>query len=180
MTDVDDKSPLGIKWSAIALLLGIFVAGAVSGAGICHWAVLDHGPMGHPPHGGPLSMHRDLDLTEAQAMQIEAIMSKYRPELDAVIRETFPRVKAVHEKIDREIRPLLNDEQRRRFDEMKSHRPGPGMGPPDLGGPPPYGPDRHPPGPPGDMPPPGPPGVAPPGMAMPPGAASGVVSPAPS
>lgn len=157
MTDVDKKSPLGIRWSAIALLLGIFAAGAVSGAGVYHWAARDCGPMGHPPHGGPL--HRDLGLSEAQAKQIDAIMAKYHPELDAVIRETFPRVKAVHEKIDREIRPLLNDEQRRRFDEIKSQHPAPGMRRP------PFGPDRHPPGPPGDMPPPGPPGVAPPGMA---------------
>lgn len=150
----NDKRPLGLRLSAVALLLGIFAAGAFTGAGIYHWAVRGHGPMGPPGVFGPRGMHRELGLTDAQAKQVDAIMEKYHPELEAVMRESFPRLRSVGDKIDAEIRPLLNDEQRRRFDEMKLHRPAPGMRASRKGGPPVFGPDGPRFGPPGDMPPP--------------------------
>jgi Spy/CpxP family protein refolding chaperone len=174
-----DGNPLRLRLSAIALLLAIFASGAVAGAGLYRWAAHDHGRMGPPPDMGPRSMHRDLGLSGEQAQKVENIMQKYRPELEAVIRETFPRVKAVHDRIDGEIRLLLTDDQRRRFDAMKSHAPdGPGMGGPRLGAPPSFMPPGRRMGPPGDMPPPGM-GLPPPppdmGVPMPPPAASASV-----
>jgi Spy/CpxP family protein refolding chaperone len=104
-------------------------------------------------------MHWELGLSLEQQQKVEAAMQKYRPELDAVIRETFPRVKAVQEKIDNEIRALLTEGQRRKFDEMQSRRPPgagsrPGPDSPYPGGPPPFMPSGHRFGPPGEMPPP--------------------------
>jgi Spy/CpxP family protein refolding chaperone len=165
MSDID-RGLAGLRWSAVALLLAIFAAGAFSGAGMYRWASHAQEPRHPHPERGPGMIHRELGLSADQEKRVEAIMQKYRPELEAVIRETFPRVKAVHEKMDAEIRTILTDEQRQKFDEMQSRRPqeprpgmdvpgGPGMDGPPPGGPPPFMPPQLRFGPPGDSPLPG-------------------------
>jgi hypothetical protein len=158
---------LGMRLSAVVSLVAIFAAGALSGAGLYRWAAQDHGPPLPPlPYDA-------LGLSAEQKERAETIMQKHRPELEALIRATFPRVKAVHEKIDGEIRTILNEEQRKRFDEMRARRPrmgDPGR-PGSHGGP--FGPRGFHLGPPPDGIPPGILPPLPPPSPPPPGAAGG-------
>jgi uncharacterized membrane protein len=147
-------------WTAL-ILLGVFVAGAATGAGVAVFVGVrrPHGPPGMlpPPIAG-------LGLSPEQADKARAVLERHRPEIEAAIQESFPRVRAIQDRADAEIRALLTPEQAARFDEARSRRPSlPGMGP-GMG---PHGPGRRgfePPGPPPGEPPPGgpPPGEPPP------------------
>jgi Spy/CpxP family protein refolding chaperone len=124
------------------------VLGLVAGLGMARWIPGVHErplrPMeGRGPHGLPPFLH-ELDLTDKQEQDARAIFEKHRPELDAILRESFPRVRAVNDRIDAEIRALLTPEQQKKFDELRARRPRHGPGRPGEG-----------PGP-GEPPPPGP------------------------
>lgn len=154
-------------WTGL-VLLGTFLAGAAAGAGVSR-------ALGPPRHlGGPGAgpgpegrppFPRELELTAAQEAQARAIFERHRPAIDAVIRETFPRVRAAQEEMERELRTILTPAQARTLDELAARRPplppggpgapgGPGGGFHGFGpgGPPREGPRSGP----GDAPPGGP------------------------
>jgi hypothetical protein len=137
-------------WTAL-ILLGVFLAGAATGAGLS--ALLrtprhpgqPHGPAMLPP---PLA---ELGLSPEQVEQARAIFERHRAEMEAAVQAAFPRVRAVQEQVDSELRAILTSEQAARLDAMRARRPPlPGMGPggpgtPGSGGmepprPPPFGP----------------------------------------
>jgi hypothetical protein len=164
------RSPRQIRLLTALLLFAMFLLGTVTGAGFSRWQRPGRPPHPHAPFlPGPPGA---LRLTEAQQARSKEITERYRPQLEAIWRESFPKIQAVNDQMEKELRELLTPEQRRALDEMKAHRPpmppggpmpplGPGFGPPP-GGPPPGGP---PPGPPPGMPgmgPPPPPGAPPP------------------
>jgi uncharacterized membrane protein len=142
-------------WTAL-VLLAVFLAGGVTGAGLV-WAMRPHDPRPAAPRPrveglpGPVA---ELGLTPEQTARARAIFESHRAELQAAIEESFPRVRAVQDRIDAEIRALLTPEQAARFDELRKRRPPLRL--PGFDGPPPGGPR----GPPHGMPPPG---VQPPG-----------------
>ncbi len=146
-----DWSPFSVKLTALAVAVSLFVAGAITGAAVYRWAKLDACGEGGPPlPHAPWEMLRPLNLTEEQQKSVRAVFDRYKPSLDAVLRETFPKVRAVQEQIDSEIAKLLTEEQRQRFEsQRKHHGPPPGMPPMGL----PSGHDR--------FPPPAPPGAEP-------------------
>ena len=139
-----DSSPRTVRLITAILLVGTFAAGTLTGAGVVRWASPPPHPrpMGPPPFEGPIPM-QELGLSPDQARKAEEIADRYRPELESILRDTFPRVRAVNEKIEAEIRQILTPEQQQRLDRIKASRPPPG---------PPPGPGRGPWG-----PPPGPP-----------------------
>jgi Spy/CpxP family protein refolding chaperone len=147
----DERTPRQIRLLTALLLFGTFLLGAVAGVGLSHWNRFPppHRP-GHPPFlPGPPGA---LRLTAEQQAKAHAITQRYRPELDAIWRDQFPKVKAVNDKMEKELREVLTPEQQKILDDMKAHRPPMPPGDPMApGGPPPGGP---PPGVPG-MPPPG-------------------------
>jgi hypothetical protein len=159
-------------WTAL-VLVAVFLAGGVTGAGLV-WTARPHDPRPAGPRPrleglpGPIA---ELGLTPDQAARARAIFESHRAELQAAIEESFPRVRAVQDRVDAELRALLTPEQAARFDELRKRRPPlrlPGFdGPPPRGppqGPPDGPPDGAPGGPPGSRPPrPPPPGVQPPG-----------------
>lgn len=119
--DRDDASVRGIRAMTALVIVGTFLSGALTGAGVYHWLSPHrshglHGPGGPPPFG-------ELDLSPEQDRKLKAIMDAHRPELEAVLRETFPKVRAVHERIDAELRKELNPEQQQRFDRWKAEHP---------------------------------------------------------
>jgi len=124
-------------WSAL-ILLGVFLCGAVAGAGAFAYLRPQRMRM-HPPPGWHLDRLRELDLTPEQQRKAEAILENRHREDEAVIRETFPRVRAAEEQMEREMRAILTDAQAKKFDEISArhrlHPPHPGMHPfppPDL------------------------------------------------
>ena len=142
------------------VLVGVFAAGAVFGAGLTRWT--DRGdspgppPPWRPPPGGPIqAMIHELRLDPGQVAALEQLHLAHRPELDAIARETMPRVRAVLDAIERELSPRLRPDQIERLEAWRKRRPPPrvpGMGPGGPGGPPPRMPGMGP-GAPGGPPP---------------------------
>ncbi len=96
-----------------------------------------------------------LELTAEQQPAAQAIFDRHHTAMQAIIKESFPRVQAINETMENELRTLLTAEQVKRLEEMKRQRPmglmrpdGPGRGPPERPGPPPPG--GPPPPPPGE------------------------------
>ena len=148
-------------WSGL-LVLGVFLAGAVTGAGVVTWLRPPGFPPGLPPRAAGLPPPlAELGLTLEQQAKARAIAEKYRPALEAVLQESFPRIREVQEQMDRELRSVLTEAQAKRFDELRLRRP------PLPGGLGPRGPPGFP-TPPGLPPPGGPPASEPPRGGSPP------------
>ncbi len=130
-----DPSPRRLHlWTAL-ILVAVFAAGAATGAGLT-WALRPHGPGpgGPRPHpDGMPPLVAELGLSPDQAARARAIFESHRAELEAAIQEAFPRVRAVQDRVDAEIRAILTPDQVARFDELRTRRP-PLRG---MGGPPP-------------------------------------------
>jgi Spy/CpxP family protein refolding chaperone len=147
-----------IHVASAAIVLGAFLAGAAAGAGVHAWLVPPERPRRGPPPGGPPPRGlppylRELDLTPEQERAAQAIFERHRAAIDAVMRESMPRVQAIDEKVEEELAAILRPEQKAQLAELRKRRPPP---PP----PPPGGPGG--PGDPGRPPPPGPPPGPPP------------------
>ena len=118
--------PGNIRLWATVVLIAVFVIGAACGAALWHALARPNHP---PPMMGPIPMHA-LDLTPEQEEKARAIFETYRPQIDAVLEESFPKVRAVIEKVDQDLMKILNDEQKKRFEEIKAER---SAGPDDMG-----------------------------------------------
>jgi uncharacterized membrane protein len=157
-----ERTPRQIRLLTALLLFGTFLLGAVAGAGFYRFSAAPL-PRPHHPYApflpGPPGA---LQLTFEQQTKAKEITDRYRPKLEALLREGFPKVQAINDEMEKEMRQMLSPEQIRKLDELKALRPpmpplapgmGPGFGPPPGGGPPPEG---SPPGLPGGLlPPPG-------------------------
>ena len=129
------------------VLVGVFAAGALFGAGLMRWTA-PHGdrlppPPGMPPGpgGGPIeAMTRELNLDATQRDKLHAIADAHRGELEAIARSTQAKVRDVLFAMEDELKPSLRPEQIEALEQWRKHRPppppGPGMPPP----PPPGGP----------------------------------------
>jgi hypothetical protein len=162
-----ERSPRQIRLLTALLLFGTFLFGAIAGAGFSRW---NHMPP-PPPRPAPFlpGPPGALKLTPDQEAKARAITEHYRPQLEAILRASYPKVQVLNEQMEKEMREILSQEQRKALDEMKAHRPPmPPSGPmtPGAGPPPPGGPGFMPPGgggpPPGGGPPSWPPGLSPP------------------
>ncbi len=144
-----DPSPKTVRLVTAVLLLATFAAGTVTGGALVLWQTKRE-PPGHPvPDMGPLPWEI-LDLTEAQRTEAHVILERHRPKLDAIFDTTAPRVRAITDEIDKEVRKILTAEQQSRFDRILAERHGGPAGFPPLppGARPPRPPFDGPPGPP--------------------------------
>jgi hypothetical protein len=146
------------------LLFGTFLLGAVAGTGFSRWNHLPRHPMRQAPFlPGPAGA---LNLTPQQEAKSHEITERYRPQLETILRANFPKVQAINEQMEKELREILTPEQIKILDEMKAHRPPmmpPGGEPfPSSGGSPPPGGENGFMPPPGGGPSPWPPGLPPP------------------
>lgn len=121
------------------VLVATFALGAVFGGGMHAWLGPRHRPpppmpgmQGGPPNGALPRWMGELDLTAEQREKARAIFEKYRPELQKVFEETFPKAHAVNEKMQAELRDVLTEAQREKLDAWQKAHPrgmGPGFGP---------------------------------------------------
>jgi Spy/CpxP family protein refolding chaperone len=150
---VPERSPRQIRLLTALLLFGTFLFGAATGAGFSRYNHMPPGPHRPPPPflPGPPGA---LKLTSEQEAKAHEITERYRPQLEAILRANFPKVQALNEQMEQELRQILTPEQTKILDEMKAHRPP--MPPGGPGGPPPW--------PPGFAPPPPPPSGGPSGV----------------
>lgn len=135
-----ERTPRTVRLMTVAIVAATFAAGFTSGAGFHRWATADYGPRPPPPLFSPWTL-RELGLSPDQKKKAQVILERHRPKLEAIFQETFPRVRAVKEQVDREIRAILSAEQRAKFEELNSRRPSPERGgrPPPGAVPPPAG-----------------------------------------
>jgi hypothetical protein len=118
------------------VVLGTFIAGALAGAGIerslqrreLPGSVFIHGRSPDPKEDVHFMVFPGLSLSPDQQKKIERIVTGYRPQFEAILRESFPRVRAVQERMNAEIRAVLTLEQRKQFDEDQRVLPGFGFG----------------------------------------------------
>jgi hypothetical protein len=128
------------------VLVGVFAAGALFGAGLLRWTQRDPQRLPPPPPmhpggpGGPPveKMRQELALDDAQMRALQDIMQKHRSELDALMRGTQAKVRDVLFSIEEDLRPQLRPDQVKRLEQWRATRPPPPM--PGFGGPPPGGP----------------------------------------
>ncbi|HWO14942.1 MAG TPA: hypothetical protein VNN80_35810, partial [Polyangiaceae bacterium] len=155
MTDVANLHR--VQWLTALTLVGTFALGTLTGAGIARWGAPEHprpwhhgSPPPPPPPGPPLGpwLIDDLSLSGGQRPAAEALFERHRAALDAILRESFPRVRELNGEIERELRLILNPDQAKKLDQLLVERrppfPPPGG---EHGGPPfpPPGGERRPP-----------------------------------
>jgi Spy/CpxP family protein refolding chaperone len=63
-----------------------------------------------------------LGLTPAQREQVQVILERRRTQMDAFWQEARPRLRAVVDSTETEIRALLSPEQQAAFDRMRAER----------------------------------------------------------
>ena len=125
MSEVDMTRRARLRGAAV--LLVTFLAGALAGAAVLHVARLNSaarvpGPAEAPPErvienmkmarsGIPVT-YEALDLTPAQRFQIARIMDANRPRTDSLLNQTWPKLHALLDSIQRQVERVLTPEQR--------------------------------------------------------------------
>lgn len=106
------------RWSAALLLLVVFSLGA--GAGALGMQRSDRCTA--TPARGPGAylerLTRELRLTPPQQQQVQAVLDRFTPRMEALDAETRPRFEQMRTEIRAEIRALLTEAQRTRYEEM--------------------------------------------------------------
>jgi Spy/CpxP family protein refolding chaperone len=127
---VTDPTLLRVRLLTGATLVAVFAAGTVTGAGLYRWGSHEHHP---PPPAGldrPIPLD-ELKLSDVQRDQAWQIMDKHRPELDSILEETFPKVRAVNERMRDDLRAVLTPPQREKFDQLVARQSQRTLAPPN-------------------------------------------------
>jgi Spy/CpxP family protein refolding chaperone len=74
------------------------------------------------PDGLPWFFEK-LDLSEDQQTRIRAIFETHRPVIDSLMGETMPRIRALRDSAETQIKEILTPEQREKFERFSpKHR----------------------------------------------------------
>lgn len=117
-----ERTPRQIRLLTALLLLATFALGIVSGVGLSQW-IRDPMPRRHLPAPFLPGPPGALKLTAEQEAKAREITELYRPQLESIVREGFPKMKAINEKMEEEFRAILSPEQCKLLDELKARRP---------------------------------------------------------
>ena len=115
---------MGTQSKAIAILLGVFLLGGVSGGALGYaFAVRDEVERMGPDHGRRLRAFAwELGLSPEQRERVEAIRVRHQPRMRRLMRAALDQcggpVRAHRAEVDAEVRKILTPEQRERFDEI--------------------------------------------------------------
>jgi Spy/CpxP family protein refolding chaperone len=78
---------------------------------------------GHGWHHDPMAkLTESLNLTADQKAKIQPIVDEAKPKMQEIHRDAMQKSKAVMDDTMAKIRPLLNADQQKKLDEMKSER----------------------------------------------------------
>jgi len=112
---------------ALALLLGVLMLGAVAGIGVDRLLISQPGAAVQPSRARGERDRRqahldwlaaELQLTEEQRAQLEAIVERNRQEMAALWQDMQPRFEALKSQARAETRALLNEEQLAAYEEL--------------------------------------------------------------
>jgi Spy/CpxP family protein refolding chaperone len=108
------------RLALVVLLVVTFVSGGLAGAAGDRLLHADDVPRRHDRnHDKRRSMERlldQLDLTSEQRVQIERVVERHRPRVEAIWDSCKPRMAAQIDSTNAEIRSLLTPRQREAFD----------------------------------------------------------------
>ena len=132
-------------WKIVLVLLGIFIAGGITGAFVM--MRIGHQMLAHrpgPEQWAPNHLKRlveRLDLKPEQAELIRPIVHRNMEELNRLRSSSLAETKSIFERMEREISAQLTPEQRTKFEQLnkemrerakkffpdrRNHPPGPG------------------------------------------------------
>lgn len=115
---------------AVALLVAVFAAGAVSGLAYQAWA--DTRATAVRPTRGERAiafLTGQLDLSAAQQDSVRAVFGRYRPAMDSIWRTVHPRFDSVRTLVRADVMTHLTPAQQARYRELMTklderHRAG--------------------------------------------------------
>ncbi len=141
------RSEAWLRSMSALVLVGLFAAGTLFGAGLMKWTAPAADRLPPPPRRGtPIeAMKRELVLTDAQLKKAIAIVEAHRPDLEAIARRTQHEVRDVMFAIEDELVPELDAKQKQMLEEWRARRPPAPPPPLPGGGPPPPPPGGGPP-----------------------------------
>jgi len=110
-------------WRARLAVLAVFLAGFLCGAVTLHLSRfrIQRHIMDNPAGVAGILVHRldrELHLNATQRKQIEAAAVRAREDAGRVMQPLMPQMTAVFERLRRETRTMLDEDQRRRFDRL--------------------------------------------------------------
>ena len=111
------------KRKASFLLAATFLGGLLLGGGLM---ALERRPDG-PPRGGRRAdwylghLQKELHLTAVQRDSVRAVLHRYAPRMDSLMREIRPRLDTLRGEMRTEIERFLDQPQRDEFDKMRQH-----------------------------------------------------------
>lgn len=133
---------------AIAALVAVFVLGGAAGVAVGRVTAMREvrRMMEGPPSDARASfrieaMRRHLDLRPDQVDRVRAVMAEADGERDKLMSACGPGLDDLRRRTDAKMREILDEEQRKRFDDLSRRRGRPG-GPWIEGPPPPPPPPR--------------------------------------
>ena len=109
---------------ASLLLAATFLGGLLVGGGTLALVKRPEGP----PRGGRRSdwylghLQKELDLTATQRDSVRAVLDRYGPRMDSLMREIRPRLDTLRGEMRTEIERFLDQRQRSEFEKMRQHR----------------------------------------------------------
>jgi Spy/CpxP family protein refolding chaperone len=113
-------TPSRLPLRAFALLTLAFVVGVLAGAALEHRVGFGRrlgigpGRLGR----GPAEALRALDLTPDQCAKVDAILARRRPQMDSIMRETFPRMRSLADSLKAEVEAVLTPAQAAKMEQF--------------------------------------------------------------
>lgn len=108
----------------IGLLVAVFLSGGVVGGGVGMLFTQQQFSdcLRHPERmlQRMMSMFRsELNLSDEQAKQVDEIVRRHHEQIEAIRAEVHPRFSAEYSAMHEEVKAVLSEEQRARWDELR-------------------------------------------------------------
>ncbi len=123
----------GVRVKAIAALAAMFVLGGLAGVAVGRVSAMREvrhmmeGPPGDARASFRLeALRRRLDLRPEQVDRVRAVMAEADAERDKLMGACGPGLDELRRSTDAKMREVLDDDQRKRFDELSRRRGKPG------------------------------------------------------
>ena len=113
-------------WQVYLVLIGIFVAGGLSGWVVANGVARRHPSLPTPPEvwiaRQIAHVAQELKLTPEQKESIKPIVKRTTEELDNLRRQSMPAVHGILERMETDIAKQLTPEQRTKFEQTLKER----------------------------------------------------------